>query len=91
MSLQLLGLRTNRKPPFAGAGFMETELHKSNAEGGQGRMLWYTWVFLVIAIIAAILGFGGIAAAAATVAKICFVVFIILFLVSILAGRRRTI
>jgi uncharacterized membrane protein YtjA (UPF0391 family) len=55
------------------------------------KMLWYAWVFLVVALLAAILGFGGIAVAAASIAKICFVLFLVLFLISAIAGRRRTI
>jgi uncharacterized membrane protein YtjA (UPF0391 family) len=62
----------------------------STSHGGK-YMLWYAWVFLVVAILAGLLGFGGIAAASAGIAKICFVIFLVLFLVSLIAGRRRTI
>lgn len=75
----------NRGFRVVGSGLALTRMEDTS------YMLWYAWVFLVIAIIAAILGFGGIAAASAGIAKICFIIFIVLFLISLLAGRRRTI
>jgi uncharacterized membrane protein YtjA (UPF0391 family) len=53
-------------------------------------MLRWALTFLIVALIAGILGFGALEGLAMWFAKVLFVVFLILFLVSLVAGRRKS-
>lgn len=53
-------------------------------------MLRWSLIFLVVALIAALFGFGVIEGYSLLAAKVTFFVFLVLFVVSLLAGDRRT-
>ncbi|MMZ66205.1 hypothetical protein D1872_286810 [compost metagenome] len=55
------------------------------------RMLKWSMIFLVIALIAGIFGFFNIVAAAASIAKVLFFIFLVLFVISLFAGRSRSL
>jgi uncharacterized membrane protein YtjA (UPF0391 family) len=53
-------------------------------------MLSWSLTFLLFALIAAAFGFTGIAGTAAWLAQILFVLFLVMFVVSLIAGGRRS-